>query len=477
MNVVDARYAQRVPKVLQILQDSFRGPSSSLWDGLPVAICICDGDGGMVRFNRRATEMWGCTPDLTSDVTRYGTSCHLFQEDGRALRQDELPMIEVLRSGRPMRDRYLVLERPDGTRIAVLANVDPVLDDDGVAVGTINCFQDLSEYRRMEDELRERDQRLSVTYDHVDVGIAEADETGKILRVNEAVCRITGFSREELLGHTMYYRTHPDDIARDRLNYRQQVTGGYDRYAIEKRFVKKDGTVIWISVLSSSVCDEAGNFKYGLRVLQDVTERRLADERQRTLIEELNHRVKNIIGTVQSLAVHTLREGDVPAPVRRSFDARLIALARVHEQLTGSDWQSADLGVMIEDIFAPYRGAMSEIRLAGRPLRIQPQAAVTLALVLHELATNAAKYGAMSVPGGVLDVFWRIEGMGGEAVLIVDWTESNGPEVVPPSQRGFGSRLLELGIAQQLKGAVETHFEPAGFRCRMNIPVDAVAPV
>lgn len=475
MNIVDARYALRVPKVLQVLQDSFRGSTFSLWDGMPVAICICDGDGAVVRFNRRAAEMWGEVTDLTSDVPRHGVAYRMFHADGRVLRHDELPMIEVLRSGRPQRERTLVLERSDGNQITVLANVDPVLDDDGVPVGTVNCFQDLSEHKRMEDALRERDQRLSATYDHVDVGIAEADETGKIVRVNETMCRIAGFSREEMLGYTLYCRTHPDDVARDRLNYRQQVTGGYDRYAIEKRFIKKDGTVIWISVLSSSVCDEAGNFKYGLRVVQDVTERRLADERQRALIEELNHRVKNIIATVQSLAAHTLREDDVAAPVRRNFDARLMALARVNERLMGSDWQSADLGAMIGDIVAPYRDRDGDIRCDGRAFRVQPRAAVTLALVLHELATNAVKYGAMSVPGGSLDIYWRIQGAGDEAMLILDWTESKGPTVTPPTRRGFGSRLLELGIARQLNGSVETSFEPVGFRSRLNIPMASIA--
>lgn len=475
MNIVDARYALRVPKVLQVLQDSFRGSSSSLWDGMPIAICICDGDGAVVRFNRRATEMWGNVADLTSDATHPGVAYRMFHTDGRALRHDELPMIEVLRSGRPQRARTIILERPDGERITVLANVDPVLDGDGLAVGTVNCFQDLSEHKRMEEALRERDQRLSATYDHMDVGIAEADDTGTIVRVNETMCRITGFSREELIGHTLSYRTHPDDVARDRLNYRQQVTGGYDRYAIEKRFIKKDGTVIWVSVLSSSVCDEAGNFKYGLRVIQDVTERKLADERQRALIEELNHRVKNIIAMVQSLAAHTLREDEVATPVRRNFDARLMALARVNERLTGSDWQSADLGAMIGDILAPYRDREGDIRCDGRALRVRPRAAVTLALVLHELATNAAKYGAMSVPDGALDIYWRIQGAEDEAMLILDWTESKGPKVMPPTHRGFGSRLLELAIARQLNGSVESKFEQTGFRARLNIPVTSIA--
>ena len=128
------------------------------------------------------------------------------------------------------------------------------------------------------DNLFETAQRLDAICDHAKIGIAEADAMGKIVRVNDAMCAITGFERDELVGTTMYYRTHPEDVARDRLNYRQQVTGGYDRYAIEKRFVRKDGAVIWLSVLSSSVRDRDGNFLYCLRVIQDISARRKAED-------------------------------------------------------------------------------------------------------------------------------------------------------------------------------------------------------
>jgi PAS domain S-box-containing protein len=288
MNIFDARQATRAPRVLQVLQDSYR-VSNTVWDELPVAMYICDADGRLVQFNRRACDIWGYKPDLSSDQVRFGAAYKLYRADGTVVTQDESAMREVLETGKPKRDIGFILERPDGSRVTVLGNMDPVIDDDGKIVGAVNCFQDVTALKeatfnlgagRAEsgDTLYETAQRLDAICDHAKIGIAEADTTGKIVHVNDAMCTITGFDREELVGTTMYNRTHPDDVARDRLNYRQQVTGGYDRYAIEKRFVRKDGRVIWLSVLSSSVRDRGGNFLYCLRVIQDITERKKAED-------------------------------------------------------------------------------------------------------------------------------------------------------------------------------------------------------
>lgn len=288
MNIFDARQATRAPRVLQVLQDSYR-VSNAVWDELPVAMYICDAEGSLVQFNRRACEAWGYRPQLYAEAPRFGGALKLYYRDGRKIPQDELPMGQVLTTGRRRHDQAFILERPDGSRISILANIDPVIDDDGTIVGAVNCFQDVTSLQRasfdgetkmtLGEDAFVLSQRLDAIFDHADVGIVEADATGKVLRVNDAMCALTGFDRDELVGNTLYRRTHPDDAARDRLNYRQQISGGYDRYSIEKRFVRKDGAVIWISVVSSSIRDRNGTFLYGLRVIEDITERKLAQER------------------------------------------------------------------------------------------------------------------------------------------------------------------------------------------------------
>jgi PAS domain S-box-containing protein len=283
MNVFDARQATRASRVLQVLQDSYR-VSNAVWDELPVAMYICDADGRLVQFNRRACEAWGYKPDLSSGTVRFGGAHKLYHRDGSLLGSGDLPMREVLATGRPRHDEVFILERPDGVRVNILSNMDPVIDSYGAIVGAVNCFQNIDALQpvatdsRVLDRGHELAQRLDAIFEHAHVGIVEADATGRVLRVNDAMCTITGYVREDLVGNTLYNHTHADDAARDRLIYREQVEGGYDRYAIEKRFVRQDGGVIWISVLSSAIRDRDGAFLYCLRLIEDITERKRAEE-------------------------------------------------------------------------------------------------------------------------------------------------------------------------------------------------------
>ncbi len=451
---------------------------AALWDALPIAIYVCDADGHVLGFNRRASELWGRAPSLDEELL-FGVATRVFMPDGTPVEITDHPMRRVLNSGEPLRDATFIMERADGRRTTVLVNISPMFDDDGVISGAVNCFQDVTQQsvtsqslRRAEAALHEQDQRLAATYEHVDIGIAEVDATGRLTRVNEAICAITGYAREELLFSSIMDRTHPDDVARDRLNFRQQIAGGYDRYSIEKRFIRKNGEMIWISVTSSSVCDDAGRFLYGVRVVQDITQRKLSEERQTALRDELNHRVKNTLATVQSLAAHTLCGPDVAEPPRRAFEARLMALARTHDQLTRERWQSADFVDTVEDIVAPHRiGQSGRIRTCGPAVLLRPQTTLTLAMVMHELVTNAVKYGALSVAAGTLALDWRIVGAEGARTLLIDWRESGGPPARPPEHKGFGSKLLEWGIMREMQGRVDVAFEPSGFRASIEIPL------
>ena len=199
-------------------------------------------------------------------------------------------------------------------------------------------------------------------------------------------------------------RTHPEDRDVDDELYRRQVAGDIGFYSIEKRFIRKDGRVIWIAVRSSTVRDVTGHFLYGVRVVQDVTERKEAEERQKLLIDELNHRVKNTLATVQSLATQTARGTDSPEAFRQAFEGRLIALSQAHDQLTRRHWKSADLRDIVEGATAPHlarsQEAPDQIAIEGEPITVTPRVALTLALALHELTTNAVE-------------IWRAVGAGG----------------------------------------------------------------
>jgi PAS domain S-box-containing protein len=479
----NTRIERRRPRFSGSLEQALRA-SDEILELLPIATCVCDSIGRIVQYNQLAVELWGRAPEPGQTHDEFTSQCKFFGGGGEELPRSKLA--EVLRTSRSIRDEEVTVQRTDGKQIVVLLNIDPLVDAQGELVGAINCFQDVTERKRMMDaldrnqhDLREQEERWNATYEHAAIGIVELDTDGRFLRVNEAICSITGMSREELLGWRLFGRTHPDDRDVDEELYRRQVAGDIGFYSIEKRFIRKDGRVIWIAVRSSTVRDAGGHFLYGVRVVQDVTERKESEERQKLLIDELNHRVKNTLATVQSLATQTARGTHTPEDFRRAFEGRLIALSQAHDQLTRRHWKSADLRDIVEAATAPHLArsheAQDQIAIDGEPITVTPRVALTLALGLHELTTNATKYGALSVPAGRIDVVWRIERQSPQPPLLrIEWRERGGPPVIAPERQGFGTRFIEGSVASELQGKARLNYDPAGLVCTMEIPLDSV---
>src|SRR5581483_3041931 len=205
--------------------------------------------------------------------------------DGQLISREQTPMAHVLKTGVPIRGLEGGLERPDGSHVRALVHIAPVLDADGSVVGAINCFHEHVGGGRLEaadegrqDWIRARDQRLAASYDQVGAGIVEVDRDGRMLRVNQQLCRLTGHAASELLGRTIFQETLPEDVSEDRARFDRQVAGEIDRYSIEKRIYRKDGGHIWASVTSSSIRNEAGEFLYAVRVQHDITDRKRAEQ-------------------------------------------------------------------------------------------------------------------------------------------------------------------------------------------------------
>ena len=456
--------------------------SDGILDLLPIATFICDAKGTILQYNRHAVAVWGRTPKPGQTHEQFRENARYFELDGTPIARSM--MTEVLASGTPVRDVERIVERPDGTRSIVSVNIDPLRNAKGELVGAVNCFLDVTERKRMDAALEvsrlqalEQEQRLAATYEHAAIGISEIAPDGHFLRVNEAICAMTGYSREELLAARLFRYTHPDDAEPDREGFRKQVAGALDFYSVEKRFVRKDGRVIWLSVRSSPVYDAEDRLLYVVRVVQDITERKASEQRQKLLMDELNHRVKNTLATVQSLASQTARGAHTPAAFRERFEGRLIALSKAHDQLTIHHWESADLRELLSGSLAPYAGVGSErVVLRGEDVVLRPRAVLTLAMAVHELTTNAAKYGALSVPGGRIEIHWQpVRGDNGRPMLRIAWIEQGGPSVTAPEQRGFGSKLIEGSIAAELGGTARLAFDSQGLRCEIVIPMEAAA--
>ena len=200
-----------------------------------------------------------------------------------------------------------------------------------------------------------------------------------------------------------------------------------------------------------------------------------AQRHQQLLINELNHRVKNTLAIIQSIAMQTLRGRETPPDVREAFMARLLALADAHDILTAENWDSAELGqVLAQSVGVHQSSGRNQVSLSGPAIRLEPKSAVAVAMATHELATNAAKYGALSHDTGSVEVRWDLAGASDAPMFRLTWTERGGPAVEPPARRGFGSRLIERGLAGELNGSAHLDFNPAGVVCTIEAPLSSI---
>ena len=273
------------------------------------------------------------------------------------------------------------------------------------------------------------------------------------------------------LGDSWAEAIHPDDRERTFETWRESVATG-ETYDIEHRVRMRDGSYRWARSRAFPRRCRGGSISLWYGTTEDIQERKAAEDRQRLLINELNHRVKNTLATVQAIAFQTLK-GDIPVGEGRSrFEARLMALSRAHNLLTEQSWRRAALHRVVQDATEHVGGDQGRFAIAGDAVWLSPRAALALSLALHELGTNAAKYGALSNETGRVAVRWRFD----EARLTLDWKETGGPPIAsPPERRGFGSRLIEQGLEGELGGTARIAFEPDGLRCTIHAAADAVA--
>jgi two-component sensor histidine kinase len=205
-------------------------------------------------------------------------------------------------------------------------------------------------------------------------------------------------------------------------------------------------------------------------ICTDITERKDAEAQRDLLLAELSHRVKNTLATVVSIARQSFARSQNVDDAIASFDARIRALAQTHTRLAEASWSGVSFETMLSDEMAPYRREDgSNVRMSGPPVRLNPRSALTLGMAIHELATNAAKHGALSSKKGAVDISWKLDD---RRQLQMTWAESGGPPVEPPGRNGFGRLLLERALASDLHGDVKLNFAPAGLTCSIRLPID-----
>jgi len=256
---------------------------------------------------------------------------------------------------------------------------------------------------------------------------------------------------------------HPEDVDALRAVI-AHFKSGAQSYETEFRIVRPDGEIRWCAGTAAATIDKDGRIVRVSGVTVDITERKRAEERQNLLAREVDHRAKNALALAQSIV--RLTRGDDVKDYIQAVEGRINALARVHTILSLSSWQGAEIGKLIDEEIAPYSTG-DQIALLGPEIQLQPATAQTLALALHELVTNSAKYGALSVLPGRLNIQWKVQADG----LQLIWEEHSGPPVTKPISRGFGTRSVIASIESQLGGRAEFDWRPEGLICSLSVPL------
>jgi PAS domain S-box-containing protein len=336
--------------------------------------------------------------------------------------------------------------------------------------------QELAQQR---DELRAGAERLGAALrrlqahgDNSPLAMVEFDADLRLIGWSKGAERIFGWNAREFLGKrvTDLRWLHEDDAATFADLSAELLNGKQSRGVHVSRCYRKDGAVIECEWYNSALHDGTGKLVSVNAQILDITERKRAEETQRLLIGELNHRVKNTLATVQAIATQTLRHSKNPAGFADNFSGRIQALARAHSLLSEATWQGAKLAELIQDQLR--LGTIDEARLtaSGPEVRLPPQLALHVALILHELGTNANKYGALSAATGRIAVNWTVE----DGVLSLSWAENGGPPVKAPTKRGFGTTLIEQSVKGE-GGSAHASFRADGITWEITLPLPAAA--
>ncbi|MDE3744304.1 PAS domain S-box protein [Methylobacterium komagatae] len=347
--------------------------------------------------------------------------------------------------------------------------------EQGRPVRFIGTVRDITESRQAEQTLRETEERYRLAARATNDAIWDWNLHTDHIRWNDAVRTLFGYAPEEVgpSGKWWTSRIHPDDRERIKTSIHAAIDGATENWTEEYRFLRADGSHADILDRGYVLRDEGGKAVRMIGAMLDITERKKAEKHQRLLTAELQHRVKNTLAMVQAIASQTLRGATDIDEAREAFSARLISLGRAHDILTQASWTAAPIVDVVEGALSVHRQAdASRIRVNGPNVLLGAKPALSLALALHELATNAAKYGALSTANGAVDLRWHVVHEGEQPRFCLTWTEQGGPPILSqPTRRGFGSRLIERSFASEVGGEVRLTYAPTGLVCRLEAPL------
>jgi PAS domain S-box-containing protein len=355
--------------------------------------------------------------------------------------------------------------RRDGRAVWVRWAMKPWRDGHDRIRGALLFSELVTDQVEIRHALHESESRARATFENAAVGISHVTPDGRLLRFNEALSRIIGWPADELIRKTVPEITHPEDLAAELAQLKQLEDGKVDSVTVEKRDLRKDGTIVWVRRTVSCVRRRDQSIDYFVSMVEDISARKCAEEQINLLMREASHRIKNVLSLVQAIARQTAAAS--PEDFIRRFMERIQALAANQDLLGRNRQQGADLEDLVRAQLAHFADLIGpRIAVGGQKLRLNAAAAQAIGLALHELATNAGKYGSLSTDTGRVDVSWQSEG----GVFTMSWTERHGPPVQPPKRRGFGSTVIVSMAKQATGGEVELDYAPSGLVWRLSCP-------
>jgi two-component sensor histidine kinase len=453
---------------------------SAALDLLPVGVYVCDADGYILRANSAARRLWGRDIGAPEPVQRFCGCFRLQTIGGKFIPPHETPMARAIRDGVAFDNVEARVENPDGRRWIASVTVQPLRDDAGRLLGAVNCFQDVTAQFERREALARQQKSVNLAMIASRMGTWRYTMADNICLYDENAQQLYGLTSPRFLhdAQGVKEKFHPDDLedmwARVRAACDPAGDGFYD---VEYRVKQLDGSWRWLSAWGYVEFEGEGDARKPVAISgasRDISSLVEAREAQRLLVSELHHRVKNLFALAGGLVTLSARTAVTPKELAHKVGERLGALSRAHAltlpiQAKEPVSQSAMLQDLIATIISPFEGQTSagkaRIAVSGIDMPITGQAVTSFALLLHEFATNAAKYGALSVPAGhveiaVCDADGRLE---------LTWRERGGPPVAEPVAEGFGSLLARTTVTGQLNGQIARQWLPEGLLIRLSI--------
>jgi PAS domain S-box-containing protein len=410
----------------------------------------CNMEGTIVYANRAAVEGLGFAREEIIGKLFWEAGWWYMAETREWIRK----AFERAAAGAPFRGELSYVFRDGTARVTDIAFV-PIKDEAGRVMSVFVPGTDITDRAR----------QYRATFENAGVGIAHlSPDVKKWLRVNGTFARIVGYPPDELVSKSEQDITHPDDLESSVADDERLRSGKVDSYEMEKRYVRKDGTPVWVHITGTAVRRNDGSVDHFVTVIQDISERKHAEEQVRLVLREMNHRGKNLLSIVLAVARQTAVSD--PEHFIDRFTDRIQAIAANQDLLVRTSWRGVDVDDLVRAQLAHFSDLIGyRISLDGPKLRLNGAAAQAIGMALHELATNASKYGALSTDAGHVNVAWCADGL-----FKMNWTERNGPPVRPPDRRGFGTTVMESMAKQAVDGAVQLEYDAAGVAWHLTCP-------